>query len=91
MDGAQTLLDETAQVRGLHRLVRDQGETGAALDLSRKRGEITTDLSVVTRLPDQDSGDGCVATPRRENDGPLGRGTGPHGSGSFRKDLPAPT
>src|SRR4029077_21042964 len=29
-------VDETAQVRGLHRLVRDQGETGAALDLSRK-------------------------------------------------------
>ena len=63
---------EAAQVCIFDRLVRNHGETGTALDLLRKRGQIAADLRVVTRLPDQGGGDGCVAAPRRENDGPLG-------------------
>jgi hypothetical protein len=63
---------EVAQVGGFDRLVRDHGETGTALDLLCKRGKIAADLHVVTRLPDQGGGDGCVTASGRENNGPLG-------------------
>ena len=63
---------QSTQIRGLDRLVGDNGETRATLDLAQQRGEIVAGLRVIACLADQGGGDRRVAALRRENDGPLG-------------------
>ena len=67
---------QSAQIRGLDRLVGDNGQARAALDFMHKRGKIGADIGVVARLPDQRCGDRRIAPLRREDDGPLGGGPG---------------
>src|ERR1700686_4105787 len=82
--------DEAAQIRSLDRLVGDDGGTGAALDLMYQRGKIAADIGVITRLLDQRSGDGGIASGRREDNGTLGRWAGSHSPSSCNSGWPSP-
>jgi hypothetical protein len=63
---------EAAQIRGLDRLVGNNGKTSAFLDFAQQRRQIATGLRVVACLADQGGGNRSVAALWREDDGPLG-------------------
>jgi hypothetical protein len=82
---------QATQIRGLDRLVGDNGETGPALDLMHQARKVGADIGVVARFLDQRGGNRGVASRGRQNDGTLGGRTGFHRTCSSSNGLPAPT
>jgi hypothetical protein len=82
---------QSAQICRLDRLVGDDGQTRAALDLMHEDAEIRTDVRVISRFADQRRSDRRIAPFRREDDGPLGGGPGLTASAPPAAGLPSPT